>query len=840
LEGLRDSAEVGYSAEEGTDGGNLAELIEVLANRASEAFVAARSGDYQLLLGAGASFGARNGRGQPLPMAKELIRRLRTQYPAALIEDGNTLHRAYQRAVSEVGNKAVYEYLKSVFGKSNHNAWFTDLASLPWKHVWTLNIDDTFERAFAKGPRSNVTDLRVVDWVDGYSSTDDVQIVHLHGRVSGDDPTPLVFSFTEYMNLAERKPVWDQVLKGLLPTSPFIILGAKCLDDPDVEAALLAARPAHDAPSIIVDPFISAGQKRELTRLGYSIYDGPAEDFVRQWTAYMELDAANLDALYRTTALSLPQFDELQLTSVDDVPQNHDYYGGSEPLWVDAQRQLIADFEWINSETSYAKTWVRNPQRISAARVIFADRLSGLSSGLLRLAHELRSTGATVLWFNRQARFDKKRLLAYARGRGPLVIFCDSAHEFTVYFNELLIAAQSLQDCSILVVFAERNSREMQVDNHLVLDEQHRSTAYVGPRRSRVDAYRIESLLKLHGRLGKLELVDESTRRAHFVRRDIFSAMAEMESEVGFRSRLTRELRALHKGWHKDLLMILALASDGSHQVGVQEAAFAVNVSVTTLMEDIANDSTLNAVVEVAGGLIYARQRTSSLDNLFAPDDYNERLRALAVAINSLSGLATSRSLQEKNRPASLVGGLMQARLLRWVFPGADIDSFYDELFPAFGSWNARFWEQRAINAKLENNWGPAESWASRAVTIKDDPYTRTTLGTILLNKAVVAVGNRDSAWISLYRRGQTELEEALRQDFGNRVASISFLENALTLMRRILSTPDLPGAVDELKAIRADWTRSYAAIQLFGPENDSARRRASRLVRQFDVLFPE
>ena len=179
----------------------------------------------------------------------------------------------------------------------------------------------------------------------------------------------------------------------------------------------------------------------------------------------------------------------------------------------------------------------------------------------------------------------------------------------------------------------------------------------------------------------------------------------------------------------------------------------------------------------------------------------------------------------------------MVARTLRSVFPGAVIDRYYEALFAEFGDWNARYWEQRAINAKLEGKWGPAESWASRAVTLKDDPYTRTTFGTILLNKAAVLVEYGDATWMDLYRRGKDELDAALQMDAGNRVAAVSFLENTLQLIRTALTASPGLASSEELAVIRADWTMGYANVQLVGSIEDSARRRATELRRAFDAI---
>ncbi|WP_344173811.1 SIR2 family protein, partial [Pilimelia columellifera] len=77
-----------------------------------------------------------------------------------------------------------------------------------------------------------------LNWTDSYIEHGDLQIIHLHGTVATKSPSPIVFSFSEYHKSAERHPVWNSVLAGAIATEPFLVIGARVLDDPDIEATL--------------------------------------------------------------------------------------------------------------------------------------------------------------------------------------------------------------------------------------------------------------------------------------------------------------------------------------------------------------------------------------------------------------------------------------------------------------------------------------------------------------------------------------------------------------------------------------------------------------------------
>lgn len=242
--------------------------------------IAARGGEYQLFLGAGSSVGAVNRLG-PLPLARDLVQVLRTRYRTAPIDEGDSLPRAYQRAVLVSSAEHVYATLREIFGNAQHMAWFAALSDLPWRRVWTLNVDDAFENAYAKGLRTQAMPCRTINWDDPYSETGQLEVVHLHGHVLEREPRRLVFSFSEYQGAAMERPVWDRILAGVLVTKPLVALGARLLDDPDIENLFLNGRPTAAAPSLVVDPYISAGNEFELVRAGYQVVRATGEEFTR-------------------------------------------------------------------------------------------------------------------------------------------------------------------------------------------------------------------------------------------------------------------------------------------------------------------------------------------------------------------------------------------------------------------------------------------------------------------------------------------------------------------------------------------------------------------------------
>lgn len=801
---------------------------------------AARSGKYQLLLGAGASLGAKNKFDRPLLGAGDLVRAFAKQYPDAYITDDLSLQRAYQRAVRSSSSGTVWTFLKRLYDGSKHEEWFTHLADLPWRRVWTLNVDDTFENAFKKTIRSRTAKLRAVNFTDEYAESKGLEIVHLHGSVKGSDPTPLVFSLSEYQSTAEARGVWYRVLKGLVSAEPFIIMGARILGDQDVEALVLGSTPSADFPSIIVDPFISEGCRWELQQAGYYVAQCTGHDFVAQWSSMFALERANLSAFYNTESINLPQMHRLSEEYIPPLPKVHDFLGGSEPLWADACSDKIAPFDWMRQVQNFMKNWVQTRSHGIFVQVLYADRLAGISSGLLHLSRSATRSSFTVLMFDKSVRFDANVFLDYCRSLlGPVLLIIDGVSEFASDVDKLGKEAEFDPEILLFVLVTDRPSKVLRVEDQL-RGTYPKHAITVALRRSKKDANSIVRLLAKAGRLGRLEEANTNERVQAFAGRDIFSSMAEVEHSPGFRSRLDVEIAGLSEGWHKNLMLLLSLASLENISVGILEASFAVNVSTQSLRSAILNDEHLAALVELSSEILYPRQRQRVLASLVATANGYNFLDQLSLLLINLSPLATKEGLYGRDRANVLTGRLMSAKQLRQTFPNGNLPKFYESLFEKFGSWNARYWEQRAIEAKQREDWGPAESFAERAVSLNDDTFTRTTLGTILINKSQSLASEGDPAWVSYYERGYGELREAIDRGSANRVTAFAYLDASLNLLE-VLSSRVLRGLTTSghAEGLHADWRSVYTIMRIGLNFKDGfvSNQRAEQLSQRFERL---
>ena len=99
-----------------------------------------------ILLGAGASFSSKTREYKNIPLAFELSTLLSEE--VGLPYDGESLSEVYQAAVTIIGLPRVVEILSKYFKNTIPSEEYKSLIKLPLTRVYTLNIDDCFERAF--------------------------------------------------------------------------------------------------------------------------------------------------------------------------------------------------------------------------------------------------------------------------------------------------------------------------------------------------------------------------------------------------------------------------------------------------------------------------------------------------------------------------------------------------------------------------------------------------------------------------------------------------------------------------------------------------------------------
>lgn len=803
---------------------------------------AARNGEYHLLLGAGASMDSVSRAGSSLPGSAKLIEQLCDAFNVPAEKD-DLLWRIYDRAVESAGESRVYSWFRERFWGVKHPYWMEYYARSPWATVWTLNVDDTFESAHAAIARESSRQIQVLNWDDSFRQGRQLNVVHLHGVVDTDEPRKLVFSLSEYAGSSASRAAWPINFHDSYGNSPFVILGARLRDEPDIEAVVSRRHPTHAAPSFYVARTISPAMRADLTRWGLVPIEMTTEDFVLEWSELTGLDLEqDLGAELELGMRIGQQFAELK-QDPSPVPRGHDFLGGDEPRWSDIQNGLAAELEWVTKAILDCNQIGQSLQK-STVLAYTGRRLTGRSTGLLQLGEHLRNASWRTFQFRHDGRVDVEALLAFAAGGKSLALLFDGAADIADDLDRLVTEAR-LAGVSIACVVVDDSAREANIVGRVKSSNlAHARVAGINGRLSRTDAARLVDALDRAGRLGILEKRPDSARLAHFRGHDLFDAMAQLENAPGFGLRVETLVRDLKGEDALEAVLVAAYASLVSHRLLVIDASRMLGINSDQLVRQIQENPQLASLLTTDGTDVRTRHRWLALQPLVRRLGVQNAAQILRDAVRSVSPRLSQQSLRERNPTALLIGAFMSQRNLNDAFPGADLDSWYTSLIDVFGSWSARYWEQRAILARRnsrhdETLLAKAESFALRATELVADTYSFTTLGTVLLEKAA----RHPFDVQTYYERGLSAFERAAALDGtgSNVVTWIAFLRYATRVLDRIASDQAKgvgSGEAEELwTAVRSDWTRIFAQLALLGKAGEQLQNDLRKLRHDFESL---
>ncbi|PBB07156.1 hypothetical protein CKW39_15165 [Kocuria sp. WRN011] len=804
---------------------------------------AARNSEYHLLLGAGASMDSTSRLGNPLPGSSALIEQLCVAFNVPA-EEGDLLWRIYDRSVQAAGEARVYSWLKERFWGVKHSYWMEYYARSPWNIVWTLNIDDTFESAYRAIAQESSRQLETLNWDSDFRQSRNLNVIHLHGVVDTIPPRKLVFSLSEYAGSAASRAAWPANFHDVYGNSPFVILGARMRDEPDIEAVVSGRRPTHSAPSFYVARSISRGMRLDLERWGLVPVEMTAEDFVLAWGEMTGLDLEQELGSEMELAMRVgQQFVELKSTRVASDAQNHDFLGGDEPRWIDVQDGLAAELEWVTKAKQDCGQIGQSLSK-STALVYTGRRLTGRSTGLLQLGHYLRMHSWRTFLFQHKGRIDIDAILSFAADGKAVALLFDGVADFADDLNQLVIKARGL-GASIVCVAVDDSNREAKILGRLdPASLAHRRVASINGRLTGVDSARLVDNLNKVGRLGILESCPPNKRISHFKGKDLFDAMAQLENAPGFGLRVGHLINDLNNAQKQKTVFLAAYASFVDSQILLVDISRMLGLTSDQMVGQIQDDPQISSLLSTDGTIVRTRHRFMALAPLVNKIGSVQAGEFLKDAIHNVSGRLNPKSLQQRNPTSQLVNAFMIQRNLREAIPGADLDSWYASLLDVFGSWSARYWEQRAILARNESRsdatlLAKAESFAMRATGLVADTYSFTTLGTVLLEKAATP----PYGVAEYFQRGLEAFELAAEMDRGggNIVTWTAFLRRSIRVLRRIESDvnshSELPDHKKLWGIIRSQWEQVYAQMRTIRNSGEQTEKDLQRLQIEYHKL---
>ena len=235
-----------------------------------------------LFTGAGFSVDAHDREGKPIPSGPELADELwQLCFPEEACRDGSALQDLFQHALTE--SPAELEALlrkRLTVDAARLPAFYRVWFALPWRRIYTLNVDDLASAAEARFdlPRRLLIRAALADDPppDEVPEGARLEVVHLNGHVKN-GARGVTFSTTQYgARLATEKDPHYATLVRDFCALPFVFVGTRLDESPlwqELERTFGTGgeEPRIERPrSLLVAPQIERARQSLLERIGVS------------------------------------------------------------------------------------------------------------------------------------------------------------------------------------------------------------------------------------------------------------------------------------------------------------------------------------------------------------------------------------------------------------------------------------------------------------------------------------------------------------------------------------------------------------------------------------------
>lgn len=310
-----------------------------------------------------------------------------------------------------------------------------------------------------------------------------------------------------------------------------------------------------------------------------------------------------------------------------------------------------------------------------------------------------------------------------------------------------------------------------------------------------------------HGYLGEYSGCSISELIALLANHEIVDGLAKFAGYESWNERASSLFAHVQDEFDLQIILFSSMADHVAARLMVEDLARLLGVSVPFLHDRIFE---LADMVILHEGRVYPRLRFAGLKTVIRRLGVAKSLEFLSAGVVRLAARVDRGAQIAHMSSADLVSGLMSARYLSNLFDIADLESYYEDLRPAFGPWSGRYWEQRAILLRREKSMRAlirARSYARVATIKRPDAFSYTTSLTVELT--LLAAAPSDFNLKGLCNSALESLREAI-SDGGDVVTCIAFMKYARPAIDRL--SEDAWGGLDVLFEA---WDECYVNVKV-------------------------
>jgi hypothetical protein len=499
-----------------------------------------RQGNVILFLGAGASRGSKNSKGEEPPDGKKLASLISDQFLGGKHRDA-PLSFVAGLAVSESSIPVFQQFIYDLFIDFQPAKLHKLVSTFRWTAIATTNYDLVIERAYDlnKNRAQNVVPLiKNGDRVDQkIRSSNSIMLIKLHGCITNatDENIPLIMSVDQYVTHRKGRDRLFDHLKNFGYEHPILFVGYD-LQDPDIRSIMSELGNSEIRPMFYaVSPNVSDEENRFWNKRRITTIKASFEDFMNELDVKIPSPFRGISSeseysqlpISRKFAVSNPS---LELTTVEFLSNDVEFvissmvtekvdpklfYRGYSSGWsaiiqnLDVRRSIV---DTILVDVILSEANINKPQ--CGLYVIKGHAGSGKSVLLRRIAFEATTNFDILCLFKLpQGRISYEALLEiYRITKEPIFFFIDTVSESV---NELVNVIKKCRSSEINITFivSERyNEWNMTCEglNPYVSDEY--EIGYL----SSSETDKLLELLEKHNSLGTLEQLTWEQRQETF------------------------------------------------------------------------------------------------------------------------------------------------------------------------------------------------------------------------------------------------------------------------------------------------------------------------------------
>ncbi|MBG5894978.1 SIR2 family protein [Proteus mirabilis] len=585
------------------------------------------NGRLVLLLGAGASRGCTNSLNLEVPLGGKLAEILAQEMGETL--DGEDLSEVYSAARSDLGSQ-VDRILEKWFKHCAPSREYIELAKYPFFRIYSLNIDDAFEKAVYTQQNPSRRKFNVRQRNDSVVEPDQffqtLDYIKLNGDINNIS-NGFIFAPQEYGEGSALSPVWYEELAKDFHRYTFIFIGTQ-LKEPlfyHQISKYKAKTKASNLKSYIIIPSLSAIQQKGLSDSNIEFIQGTLSSFVDWLKSEFPSPPTSKEIITNVrpelsletqfTVKNINLFSSVTpvnratLALIDDIKSNskiRNFYKGFKPTWFDIMDAVPAFLE--KSLNFYESQLANNKPNPLNLYMIFGSAGSGKSTTLKQLALRLSDEGDRPVYYIEEYKSNIQDLISELdyRNDKPYYLFFERINDNAFEVSKVIKSSKS--EKVIFITSENPKIWKTRVKDHLLA---HLTASVDISEISPSDADLILEKLKLYGNWTRLEKMSARNRRYEILKKSkkqLLIGLLETTSGEGYQKIIQKDYKSIECPSEKALLILAGLAT--TQGVSASEVTLTRAMSYLGVNPNIYYvSSSMDGIVHYKNGSVTTRHR---------------------------------------------------------------------------------------------------------------------------------------------------------------------------------------------------------------------------------------